>query len=108
METGDYNKVLDKIHFVDSFSFALNSQQPVMIPTDTSVTSTGNTVLSALDIQKIQCLYYCDGTNNGTCGGHLYGEIKGQILTDLNQVIFRGKWRHRIGGSQNLQVAVES
>ena len=45
-----------------------------MTPVDTSVTFTGNSVLSALDIAKMECLYYCDGTNPGTCGGHKYGE----------------------------------
>ena len=44
-----------------------------MTPVDTSVTFTGNSVLSALDIAKMECLYYCDGTNPGTCGGHKYG-----------------------------------
>ena len=56
-------------------SFAINSAQNVMNPTDTSVTSTGNSVLSALDIQKIQCLYFCDGTNHATCGGHKFGKL---------------------------------
>ena len=44
-----------------------------MTPVDTSVTFTGNSVLSALDIAKMECLYYCDGTNPGTCGGHKQG-----------------------------------
>ena len=50
-----------------------------MTPVDTSVTSTGNSVLSALDIAKMECLYYCDGTNPGTCGGHKYGEDSQKI-----------------------------
>ena len=54
-------------------SFAIDSSQWVMTPVDTSVTFTGNSVLSALDIAKMECLYYCDGTNPGTCGGHKYG-----------------------------------
>merc|ERR1719348_1701453 len=41
-------------------SFAIDSSQWVMTPVDTSVTSTGNSVLSALDIAKMECLYYCD------------------------------------------------
>ena len=54
-------------------SFAIDSSQWVMTPVDTSVTFTGNSVLSALDIAKMECLYYCDGTNPGTCGGHKQG-----------------------------------
>ena len=56
-------------------SFAIDSSQWVMTPVDTSVTFTGNSVLSALDIAKMECLYYCDGTNPGTCGGHKYGKL---------------------------------
>ena len=57
-------------------SFAIDSSQWVMTPVDTSVTFTGNSVLSALDIAKMECLYYCDGTNPGTCGGHKQGMEK--------------------------------
>ena len=53
--------------------FSLNGQN-VMTPTDGSVTSTGNSVLSTLDIQKVQCLYYCDGTSSASCGGHKFGD----------------------------------
>ena len=45
-----------------------------MTPKDSSVTSAGSQTLSTGDIEKIQCLYNCDGTKPGTCGGHISGE----------------------------------
>ena len=54
--------------------FAIDSSQNVMNPTDSSVTSVGSQTLSSLDISKLQCLYNCDGTNSGTCGGDISGE----------------------------------
>ena len=54
-----------------------------MTPVDTSVTFTGNSVLSALDIAKMECLYYCDGTNPGTCGGHKQGMDTSQDLRNF-------------------------
>ena len=58
---------------------------------DTSVTFTGNSVLSALDIAKMECLYYCDGTNPGTCGGHKYGKV--DIISELEVFsIFKLHW----------------
>merc|ERR1719378_351809 len=96
----DYTSIM---HY-SLYSFALNSQQPVMIPTDTSITSTGNTVLSALDIQKIQCLYYCDGTNNGTCGGHLYGE-SGVIESEGAKTC---KWLLRVDDGYAIKLSFES
>ena len=45
-----------------------------MNPTDGSVTSVGSQTLSSLDISKLQCLYHCDGTSQGTCGGHISGD----------------------------------
>ena len=45
-----------------------------MNPTDSSVTSVGSQTLSSLDISKLQCLYNCDGTSSGTCGGHVSGD----------------------------------
>ena len=62
-------------HKYYTHSFAIDSSQWVMTPVDTSVTFTGNSVLSAGDIAKMECLYYCDGTNPGTCGGHKYGAL---------------------------------
>ena len=56
-------------------SFCIDCSQPVMSPVDTSITSAGNTELSPLDIEKINCLYNCDGTNIGTCGGHQMGRL---------------------------------
>lgn len=71
-------------------SFAIDPSQPVnniprkrelyyhtvqvMVPTDTSVTAAGNTELSSLDKQKLQCMYNCDGTAHSNCGGHLTGD----------------------------------
>ena len=57
-------------------SFGIDSSQPIMIPTDNSVTEVGNDLLSDLDAQKVQCLYHCDG-----CGGHLFGKncLKGDL-----------------------------
>ena len=45
-----------------------------MNPIDSSVTSVGSQTLSSLDISKLQCLYNCDGTSTGTCGGHYSGD----------------------------------
>ena len=43
------------------------------MPRDPSVTSVGNSQLSPLDIQKMRCLYNCNGTETSGCGGHHYG-----------------------------------
>ena len=59
--------------FIKYFSFAINPAQNVMNPTDGTVTSVGSQTLSSLDISKLQCLYHCDGTSQGTCGGHITG-----------------------------------
>ena len=56
------------------FSFAIDPSKNVMTPKDPSVTSAGNDVLSPGDIVKLQCLYNCDGTSQGTCGGHFLGD----------------------------------
>ena len=45
-----------------------------MTPKDPTITSAGSDSLSAGDIEKIQCLYNCDGTSSGTCGGHQSGD----------------------------------
>ena len=55
-------------------SFAIDPSKNVMTPKDPSVTSVGSQTLSAGDVAKMQCLYNCDGTNPGTCGGHTSGE----------------------------------
>ena len=55
-------------------SFAIDPSKNVMTPKDPSVTSAGNDVLSPGDIVKLQCLYNCDGTSQGTCGGHFLGD----------------------------------
>lgn len=41
-----------------------------MIPLNTSVTQTGNDVLSDLDVAKINCAYSCEAYG-GPCGGNL-------------------------------------
>ena len=41
-----------------------------MIPLNTSVTQTGNDVLSHLDVAKINCAYSCEAYG-GHCGGNL-------------------------------------
>ena len=51
------------------FSFAIDSSIDVMNILDQSVTEVGNDVLSDMDVQKVQCLYQCDG-----CGGHQFGD----------------------------------
>ena len=56
------------------FSFAIDYNQNVMNPTDGSITSVGSQTLSSLDISKLQCLYNCDGTQPGSCGGHVSGD----------------------------------
>ena len=46
-----------------------------MTPKDPAISSAGSDTLSAGDIEKIQCLYNCEGTSSGTCGGHQSGEV---------------------------------
>ena len=53
---------------VTLFRFAIDGSLPVMVPLDSSVTVTGNTVLSDLDVAKINCAYMCEG-QGGPCGG---------------------------------------
>jgi len=88
-------------------SFAIDSSQWVMTPVDTSVTFTGNSVLSALDIAKMECLYYCDGTNPGTCGGHKYGDSGVIESSGLS----RGggcKWLLRVDDGYGIKLSIES
>ena len=61
----------------DPFSFAIDSSIPVMVPLNTSVTSTGNYVLSDLDVAKINCAYMCEA-QGGPCGGCV--EVRAQPL----------------------------
>ena len=51
-------------HYIRVYCYYFNS----------AILSTFSQVLSDLDIAKMECLYYCDGTNPGTCGGHKYGK----------------------------------
>ena len=52
----------------------MDPSQSVIRPRDPSVTSVGSESLSPGDIEKINCLYSCDGTSQGTCGGHISGD----------------------------------
>ena len=52
----------------------MDPSKKVIMPKDPSVTSAGSESLSPGDIEKINCLYSCDGTSQGTCGGHVSGE----------------------------------
>jgi len=62
-------------------SFAIDGSKDVMTAKDTSVTTLGNTELSELDKQKLQCLYQCDATAHSNCGGHFFGE-SGTLTSD--------------------------
>ena len=42
-------------------SFAVDRSKNVMTPKDSSITEVGNNELSAMDIQKLNFAYYCDG-----------------------------------------------
>ena len=53
------------------YSFGINGAV-VMTPTDSSVTSLGNSELSSLDIEKLQCMYDCNVQTASNCGGHFY------------------------------------
>ena len=46
-----------------------------MVPLNTSVTQTGNYVLSDLDVAKINCAYQCEA-QGGPCGGSV--EVRDQ------------------------------
>ena len=61
----------------DPFSFAIDPSFPVMVPLNTSVTSTGNYVLSDLDVAKINCAYMCEA-QGGPCGGSV--QVRDQPL----------------------------
>ena len=90
--------------FIKYFSFALDSTQNVMNPTDSSVTSTGNSELSSLDISKLQCLYNCDGTSSGTCGGHYSGD-SGVVESSGAQTC---KWLLAVPDDFAIQISFES
>ena len=44
-----------------------------MTATDPSVTTLGNSELSSMDKDKIQCMYDCSDTSKSNCGGHFTG-----------------------------------
>ena len=53
-------------------SFGINGAV-VMTAKDSSVTTFGNSELSTLDKEKLQCMYDCDVLLASNCGGHEYG-----------------------------------
>merc|ERR1712142_245939 len=55
-------------------SFACDRNKDVMTAKQSGAPTLGNTELSELDKQKLQCMYQCDGTEHSNCGGHFYGE----------------------------------
>merc|ERR1712128_138086 len=73
----DYTSVM---HY-SARSFAIDDSQDVMTAKDGSMTTLGNTELSELDKQKLQCLYQCDGTAHSNCGGHFFAE-SGTFMSD--------------------------
>merc|ERR1711892_1151456 len=64
----DYSSIM---HY-SATSFGIDGAV-VMTPTDSSVTTLGNSVLSPLDKDKIQCMYDCSMQAASNCGGHFYG-----------------------------------
>jgi len=67
-------------------SFAVNRSLNVMTPKDSSITDVGNNELSAMDIEKLNYAYYCEGKTKAKCGGSIYsptgGDIDGKVLPD--------------------------
>ena len=90
--------------FIKYFSFAINSAQNVMNPTDSSVTSVGSQTLSSLDISKLQCLYNCDGTSSGTCGGH-YSADSGVVESSGDKTC---KWLLAVPDGFAIEISFES
>ena len=78
-----------------------------MSPKDTTVTQagTGNSVLSPLDIEKLQCLYNCNGTQPGTCGGHHHREDRGELESSGNNTC---NWHLRVGDGYGIRLTIES
>ena len=66
---------LNRIEFLVLFQiisrFSIDPATNVFFSTDQSVNSFGNSELSQLDIEKINCLYKCDPL----CGGFIAGMI---------------------------------
>merc|ERR1719312_693204 len=55
-------------------SFACDRNKDVMTAKQSGAPALGNSELSDLDKQKLQCMYQCDGTSHSNCGGHFYAE----------------------------------
>merc|ERR1712123_115371 len=64
----DYSSIM---HY-SATSFGIDGAV-VMTPLDSSVTTLGNSELSSLDKDKIQCMYDCSMQAASNCGGHFYG-----------------------------------
>ena len=85
--------------------FAIDPSKNVMSPKDTTVTQTGNSVLSPLDIEKLQCLYNCNGTRPGTCGGHHHREDRGELESSGNNTC---KWHLRVDDGYGIRLTIKS
>ena len=90
--------------FIKHLRFAINPSQNVMNPTDSSVTSVGSQTLSSLDISKLQCLYNCDGTSTGTCGGHISGDSGVLESSAVNTC----KWLLAVADGFAIEISFES
>ena len=95
---------LSVFFFIKHLRFAIDSSQNVMNPTDGSVTSVGSQTLSSLDISKLQCLYNCDGTNTGTCGGHISGD-SGVVESSSDKTC---KWLLAVEDGYAIETSFES
>ena len=67
-----------------------------MVPLNTSVTQTGNYVLSDLDIAKINCAYQCEA-QGGPCGGSV--EVRDQPV-DVSREAGDCRWAVHAYGDQ--------
>ena len=67
-----------------------------MVPLNTSVTQTGNYVLSDLDVAKINCAYQCEA-QGGPCGGSV--EVRDQPV-DLSGEASDCRWAVHAYGDQ--------
>merc|ERR1712088_789820 len=83
-------------------SFAIDSSQNTVTPKDSSITSAGNTELSAGDIKKLQCMYNCDGTTYNGCGGHVYGDSGTLDALDDDKC----QWMIRVEDGYAIEISV--
>ena len=76
-----------------------------MTPKNKTVTSAGNFVLSRLDIEKLQCLYNCNGTRPGTCGGHHHRGDRGELESRGNKTC---EWQLRVRDGYGIRLTIQS